>query len=64
MNRDNERGSIIVPNTTLTLAKNSFCFLGSTQWNSITVHIRNTMKISQFKMKLKSWILLNIDQFT
>ena len=64
MNRDNERGSIIVPNTTLTLAKKSFCFRGSTQWNSIPVHIRNTIKISQFKMKLKSWILLNIDQFT
>ena len=64
MNRDNERGSIIVPNTTLTLAKKSFCFRGSTQWNSIPVHIRNTIKISQFKRKLKSWILLNIDQFT
>ena len=64
MSRDNERGSIIVPNTTLSLAKSSFCFRGSAQWNSIPAHIRNTIKISQFKMKLKSWIQQNIDQFT
>ena len=63
LSRDNDRGNIIVPNTTLTLAKNSYCFRGSAQWNSIPDNITNTFKISQFKVKLRKWILLNIDQF-
>ena len=63
LSRDNDRGNIIVPNTTLTLAKNSYCFRGSAQWNSIPDHITNTFKISQFKVKLRKWTTLNIDQF-
>ena len=64
LNRDNERGNIIVPNTTLSLAKNSFCFRAAAQWNCIPVSIRNSLKISQFKQKLRKWILLNIEPFT
>ena len=63
LSRDNGRGNIIVPNTSLTLAKNSYCFRRSVQWKSLPDHITNCVKISQFKLKLKKWILLNIDQF-
>ena len=63
MSRDNDRGSIIVPNTTLSLAKDSYCYRGSTQWNTIPEHIRNSEKISNFKQKLREWILVNINPF-
>ena len=64
MNRNNLTGRIIVSNTTLTLAKNSFCFRGSAQWNSLPEHIRKIRKISQFKVQLKKWIFMNVAQFT
>ena len=56
MSRDNRAGRIIVPNTDLTLAKNSFCFRASTQWNSLPEHIRTCQIISKFKSQLKIWI--------
>ena len=63
MNRDNRAGRIIVPNTDLTLAKNSYCFCASSQWNSLPEHIRNCKKISLFKSQLRKWILGNVPQF-
>ena len=63
MSRDNRAGRIIVPNTDLTLAKNSFCFRASTQWNTLPEHIRTYQKIGQFKSQLKRWILENVPQF-
>ena len=63
MNRDNRAGRIIVPNTDLTLAKNSYCFRASSQWNSLPEHIRNCKKISLFKSQLRKWILGNVPQF-
>ena len=63
MNRDNRAGRIIVPNTDLTLAKNSYCFRASSQWNLLPEHIRNCKKIGQFKFQLRKWILGNVPQF-
>ena len=57
MSRDNRAGNIIVPNTTLSLAKNSYCYQAATQWNTIPVYIRTNKKIRQFKFQLKEWIL-------
>ena len=62
--KDNRASNIIIPNTSLTLAKNSYCFRGSVQWNSIPDSIRKNLKISQFKSQLKKWILQNVAQFT
>ena len=63
MSRDNRAGNIIVPNTNLTLAKNSYCYRASTQWNTLPEQIRTLHRISQFKAQLKKWILENVPQF-
>ena len=63
MGRDGRTGSIIVSNTNLTLAKKSYCYRGSAQWNRIPGYIRETRKVSQFKVQLRKWILLNVTQF-
>ena len=63
LDRDGRTGRIIIPNTSLSLAKKSYCFRGSAQWNSIPDTIRKMIKISQFKIQLRKWILINITQF-
>ena len=63
MNSDNRAGRIIIPNTNLTLAKDSYCFRASAQWNTLPEHIRKNPRISQFKSQLKKWILQNVTQF-
>ena len=63
MSKDNRASRIIVPNTNLTLAKNSYCFRASTQWNTLPENIRTCQKISQFKSQVKKWILGNVPQF-
>ena len=63
MSRNNRADKIIIPNTTLTLAKNSYCYRGSAQWNSLPDHIRKCLRISQFKPQLKKWIHQNVAQF-
>ena len=59
-NRVNKR---IIPNTTLSLAKRSFCFRGAEEWNQLPEAVRSCGKIGVFKAKLKSWILENIPPF-
>ena len=63
MSRDNRAERIIVPNTDLSLAKNSYCYRGAAQWNSLPEYIRKTKKIGVFKSQLKKWIKLNVAQF-
>ena len=63
MSRDNRADRIIVPNTQLTLAKNSFCYRASSQWNSLPEYIRKNRRISQFKSQLKNWIIQEVPQF-
>ena len=58
--RDGMTGKIQVSNTRLTLAKRSYCYRGSAEWNSLPENIR---KISQFKILLRKWILQNVLQF-
>ena len=54
---------IIVTNTKSTLAKNSYCYCGAAQWNSMPQYIRNRKTLDQFKVQLKKWILTNVTQF-
>ena len=61
--RDGRTGKIIVSNTNLTLAKKSYSYRGAAQWNTIPENIRVVRKISQFKVQLRKWILLNVTQF-
>ena len=63
MSRDNRAEKIIIPNTSLTLAKNSFCYRAAAQWNKLPDYIRQTKKIGQFKTHLKKWITQNVAQF-
>ena len=64
MAKDNRADRIIVPNTNLTLAKNSYCYRAASQWNSLPEHIRRNNRIGQFKSQLKKWIPQNIAQFS
>ena len=61
--RDGRTGRIIISNTTLTLAKRSYSYRASAQWNSIPDNIRNIRRVSQFKVQIRKWILLHVDQF-
>ena len=61
--RDGRTGRIIISNTTLTLAKRSYSYRASAQWNSIPDNNRNIRRVSQFKVQLRKWILLHVDQF-
>ena len=54
MNSDNRAGRIIIPNTNLTLAKDSYCFRASAQWNTLPEHIRRNPIISQFNLNSSS----------
>ena len=63
MSRDNRAERIIIPNTTLTLAKKSFCYRGAAQWNSLPPRIRNTKKIGLFKTQVRGFIKTNVPQF-
>ena len=63
LSRDNRAERIIIPNTNLTLAKDSYCYRGAAQWNSLPEYIRKTKKIGLFKSQLKKWIKLNVAQF-
>ena len=63
LSNDNFRGSIIEPNTTLTLAKNSFCYRGPAGWNKLPQNIRNLPKLANFKKELKKWTKQNIPRF-
>ena len=63
MSRDNRGDKIIIPNTDLTLAKNSYCYRGAAQWNMLPENVRKTYKIGQFKSLLKKWIFQHVAQF-
>ena len=63
MNRNNRYDKIIVPNTRLSLALNSYCFRGASQWNRLPENIRLCTEARRFKSLLKSWIQTNVPQF-
>ena len=63
LSNDNFRGNIIIPVTTLSLAKKSFCWRGAEDWNSLPDEIRSKENIGQFKSKLKEWTGQNIHRF-
>ena len=61
--QDNIRGHIVIPATTLTLAKKSFCYRGAADWNKLPEQLRRAEKISGFKKGLKEWTQLNVHRF-
>ena len=63
LSNDNNRGSLIVPHTGLTLVKNSFVFHRGELWNSVPPNIRHIQSVSMFKNKLKTWISSNVGLF-
>ena len=62
MDRSNRFGKVIVPNTRLSLAMNSFCFRGATQWNKLPAVLRQSPTLVIFKKQLKKWIYDNVHQ--
>ena len=63
MNNNNRRNKIIIPHSRLSLAMNSYCFRGSTQWNALPEAVRTTSSMNCFKKQLKTWIHSNVPQF-
>ena len=61
--RENRLGNIIIPTTKLSLAKRSFVWRGSEDWNSLPQKIRKIGKIGAFKTGVKKWIYCNIPRF-
>ena len=61
--QDNIRKNIIIPHSTLTLAKKSFCYRSAESWNIVPEQIRSLEKIESFKRELKKWTLMNIERF-
>ena len=60
---DSRTGRIIIPNTSLTLAKNSFVWRGSANWNMLPLEFRNSSKIGHFKRGVKDWVSKNVPYF-
>ena len=60
---DNRSGRIIIPNTTLTLAKKSFVWRGSLNWNLLPNNLRNSNRIGFFKRGVKDWVTKNVPGF-
>ena len=63
MSRKNRSNRIIVPHSTLTLMRNSYCYRGSVEWNILPDNIRSCQSIRSFKTLLKKWIQQNIPKF-
>ena len=63
MDRRNRFGKVIVPHTRLSLAMNSFCFRGATQWNKLPAVLRQSPTLVMFKKQLKEWICDNVHRF-
>ena len=60
---DNRQDRIIIPNTQLGLAKKSFVWRGSANWNSLSQELRKCNKIGKFKRGAKQWVIDNIPRF-
>ena len=63
LNVEGRNGRIIIPHTKLSLAKSSFCYRGSENWNCLPETLRNCAKIGAFKVGLKRWVCQNISRF-
>ena len=60
---DNRTDRIIIPNTSLTLAKKSFVWRGSLDWNLLPLGLRKSSKIGHFKRGVKDWVIRNVPSF-
>ena len=63
LTNDNINSRIIIPVTDLSLAMRSFTYRGAREWNQLPATLRNSSKISQYKMELKKWVLTNVPRF-
>ena len=63
LKHENRLEKIIIPNTNLSLAKKSFIFRASQQWNALPKSMRKTCKIGLFKKELRKFVLSSIPDF-
>ena len=54
---------IIVPNTRLSLASNSFLWRGARVWNMLPQALRKSLKVAEFKKEIFGWITSNVKDF-
>ena len=60
---DTPTGRILIPNTKLRFAQNSFIIRSSSNWNSLPAATRKLSKVGMFKNEAKKWIALNVPRF-
>ena len=60
---ENRLEKIIIPNTSLSLAKKSFIFRAAEQWNNLPISARRAVKISHFKKETRKWVVSSISRF-
>ena len=60
---DNRTERIIIPNTTLSLALNSFVWRGAKQWNMLSLELRKSSKIGHFKRGVRKWVVTHVPGF-
>ena len=60
---ENRQDRIIIPNTRLSLAKNSFVWRGSLNWNLLPLNLKKSSKIGHFKRGVKDWVINHVPRF-
>ena len=63
LSKDNFRGNIIIPYTSLTLVKKSFSFDGAVLWNSVPTSLRSIDDKKTFKTEVRKWVTTSIPMF-
>ena len=61
--RDSRNGRIFVPNHNLSVTAKSFCFRGTSLWNSLPRSLRDMEKLSLFKKEARKWVDMNVQRF-
>ena len=64
LSRDSRNGRIMIQNTALGVAAQSFCYRGASEWNRLPFELRRKDKVETFKKALRIWIVENIPMFT
>ena len=61
--RDSRNGRIFVPKHNLSVTAKSFCFRGTSLWNSLPRSLRDMEKLSLFKKEARKWVDMNVQRF-
>ena len=63
LSRENQFRKIILPNTNLSLFRNSFGYRVARDWNLLPSQLKQLKTIKSFKKELKSWVKREVPRF-